>query len=220
MKVSLYILVVILWTQSVTSQESCRVFTTCAECISSTLACAWCDDRSFYITPNGIRPLCDNPKALLEANCPASNIVNPKSNPPVAKGNTLQLNPSKYEIRLRTQTVQNVTIQVTPQRDFPLDLYILMDVSNTMSAFLRLAQDAAGDILSAVNNLTSDSRLGFGTFVEKRVQPFINPNDPEHSADTFQNVQPLTTNLTQFQNNINTVTTVKNQVCYIEMLFK
>lgn len=191
------------------------MFTTCAECISSTLACAWCNDRSFYITTNSIRPLCDSPEALLEASCPADKIFNPKSSPPIQSGRTLQLNPSEYQMSLRTQTVQNVSIQVTPQQDFPLDLYILMDVSNTMTAFLELAQDAAGDILSAVKNLTSDSRLGFGTFVEKRVRPFIDPN--QHDADTFQNVQPLTTNLTQFQNNINTVTTFRNQVCSIGM---
>ena len=219
MKVSLYILLVLFWTQSVAGQESCRIFTTCRECISSTLACAWCNDRKFYIIPDAIRPLCDTPEALLEANCPPDKIMNPKSSTPIRNGSTLQLNPSKYEMSLRTQTVQNVSIRVTPQQDFPLDLYILMDVSNTMSVFLQLAQDAAGDILSAVKGLTSDSRLGFGTFVEKRVRPFIDPNDPEHDADTFKNVQPLTTNLTQFQSNINTVTTFRNQVCCIGMLF-
>ena len=188
------------------------MFTTCDECISSTLACAWCDHRPFYLTTNGIRPLCDKPEALLAANCPVDKIVNPKSTPPVPEGNTPQLNPTKYSMSLRTQTVLNVSIKVTPQEDFPLDLYILMDISNSMSVFLQLAQNAAEELLETVTNLTSDSRLGFGTFVEKRVSPFVNLGDISHSAAAFQNVQPLTTNLSQFQININTVVTSNNQV--------
>ncbi|KAI6646762.1 Integrin beta [Oopsacas minuta] len=213
MKVYLWIFWIgIIWTVNcVAGQESCRIFRTCSECISSTLACGWCDHRPFYLTANGIRPLCDKPEALELAGCPLDKIINPQSETPVALGSTPQLNPSKYEMRLRTQTVKNVTIQVTPQQDFPLDLYILMDISKSMSQFLELAQTAAGDILSTVTNLTSDSRLGFGTFVEKRVRPFVNTNDATHSADAFNNVQPLTTNLTQFQDNIDTVETSNNQ---------
>ena len=211
MKLLLFIFVC-LCLHSVVSQESCRVFTECDECISSTLACAWCDHRPFYLTPNGIRPLCDKPEALLAANCPTDKIVNPKSTPPVPEGHTPQLSPTKYSMQLRTQTVLNVSIKVTPQEDFPLDLYILMDISNSMSVFLQLAQNAAGELLQTVTNLTSDSRLGFGTFVEKRISPFVNLADSSHSADAFHNVQPLTTNLSQFQINIDTVVTSNNQV--------
>ena len=197
---------------SVLSQENCRVFTTCDDCISSSLACAWCDHRPFYLTQNGIRPLCDKPEALLTANCPVDKIRNPKSMDPVPMGDTPQLNPTEYSMKLRTQTVLNVSIKVTPQEDFPLDLYILMDISNSMSAFLKLAQNAAGELLESVTNLTSDSRLGFGTFVEKRISPFVNLGDSSHSADAFHNVQPLTTNLSQFQINIDTVVTSNNLV--------
>ena len=197
------------------AQESCRVFTECATCISSTLACGWCNYRDYYRSSNGtFRPFCDSPDVLLSSGCPAGKIINPKSTTPILNGSTPQLNATNYVMSLRTQTRKTLPITVTPQADFPLDLYMLMDISNTMSPFLNLAQNAAGQLLQTVNALTSDSRLGFGTFVEKRILPFVNTEDADHSANAFHNVQPLTTNLTQFQTNINQVDTSSNLVSY------
>ena len=41
---------------------------------------------------------------------------------------------------------QTFRIQVTPLRDLPLDLYILMDLSNSMSDELQSVKDISGQI--------------------------------------------------------------------------
>jgi len=41
---------------------------------------------------------------------------------------------------------QTLTVQVTPLRNLPLDLYILMDLSNSMSDELQIVKDIAGVI--------------------------------------------------------------------------
>jgi len=41
---------------------------------------------------------------------------------------------------------QTFTIQVTPLRDLPLDLYILMDLSNSMSDELQSVKDISDQI--------------------------------------------------------------------------
>lgn len=41
---------------------------------------------------------------------------------------------------------QTFTVQVTPRRDLPLDLYVLMDLSNSMRNELQLVRAITGQI--------------------------------------------------------------------------
>lgn len=188
--------------------KNCQLFTSCGSCISSALTCAWCD---FGKGSNSSSTHCDTPQALLAAGCPTANIINPKTSEPISTGTTAQLSPTQYTVNMRTTQEQNFTIQVTPRSNFPLDLYILMDISNTMSLYLNIAKSAAGLLLDTVTNLTSDSKLGFGTFVDKRILPFVDITTD--MANEFENVQSLTNNLTQFQSSIQNVQVDSNQVC-------
>ena len=58
-------------------------------------------------------------------------------------------------------------------QDYPVDLYYLMDLSKSMEDD-KEKLSALGDLLSAtMQRITSNFRLGFGSFVDKVVMPFV-----------------------------------------------
>ena len=57
--------------------------------------------------------------------------------------------------------------------DYPVDLYYLMDLSKSMEDD-KEKLSALGDLLSAtMQKITSNFRLGFGSFVDKVVMPYV-----------------------------------------------
>lgn len=71
--------------------------------------------------------------------------------------------------------------------DYPLDIYYLMDSSKSlMEEKLVLSFGSLGtELKKKVSKLTRDLRLGFGSFVEKPVPPFID-YDPEKWVFLFK----------------------------------
>ena len=67
----------------------------------------------------------------------------------------------------------NRSLSVAHAREFPVDLYYLMDLSNSMSddkdTIVRMGQE----LVYAIQNITRDFQIGFGSFVDKEVMPFI-----------------------------------------------
>lgn len=68
-----------------------------------------------------------------------------------------------------------VTFQIKVQQtvDYPVDLYYLMDLSASMFDDLNMIKDLGSTLSKEMAKLTSKFRLGFGSFVEKPVLPFI-----------------------------------------------
>lgn len=57
--------------------------------------------------------------------------------------------------------------------DHPVDIYYLMDLSASMIDDLKMIKDLGSMLSKEMATLTSKFRLGFGSFVEKPVLPFI-----------------------------------------------
>ena len=57
--------------------------------------------------------------------------------------------------------------------DYPVDLYYLMDLSQSMAddkdSLSRLGEQLAAEM----QNITKNFRLGFGSFVDKVVMPYV-----------------------------------------------
>lgn len=54
-----------------------------------------------------------------------------------------------------------------------MDIYYLMDLSASMVDDLTMIKDLGSTLSKKMASLTSKFRLGFGSFVEKPVLPFI-----------------------------------------------
>lgn len=61
----------------------------------------------------------------------------------------------------------------TQAEDYPVDLYYLMDLSKSMEDD-KDKLSLLGDLLAeSMRNITTNFRLGFGSFVDKVVMPYV-----------------------------------------------
>lgn len=67
----------------------------------------------------------------------------------------------------------SVWMNYTQAEDYPVDLYYLMDLSKSM-ADDKDKLSLLGDLLAeSMQNITTNFRLGFGSFVDKVVMPYV-----------------------------------------------
>lgn len=63
-------------------------------------------------------------------------------------------------------------LQVRQVEDYPVDLYYLMDLSLSMKDDLHTIRNLGTKLAQEMGKLTSNFRLGFGSFVDKNMSPF------------------------------------------------
>ena len=56
--------------------------------------------------------------------------------------------------------------------DYPVDLYYLMDLSSSMSDDKDKLSNLGALLSATMRNITSNFRLGFGSFVDKVLMPY------------------------------------------------
>ncbi|XP_062517532.1 integrin beta-1-like [Corticium candelabrum] len=161
------------------SEALCMSQTTCTLCVSASADCAWCFDEEVN-TKFRCRPV-----SSWHADRSCRNVSNPRSTVTVLQGNqlsdTVQVYPQQVNISLRPGETVNFNVSIRPAENFPVDLYYLMDLSYSMRDDLESLKLLGGDLASALRNKTSNLRLGFGTFVDKTIDPYIDLahiNDP------------------------------------------
>ncbi|KAJ8878260.1 hypothetical protein PR048_018837 [Dryococelus australis] len=72
-----------------------------------------------------------------------------------------------------TDEEQWMRIEYAQAEDYPVDLYYLMDLSKSMEDD-KEKLSSLGDLLAeSMRNITSNFRLGFGSFVDKVVMPYV-----------------------------------------------
>ena len=62
------------------------------------------------------------------------------------QGQTDSVSPARYDVTLRPGVPLNVTINVTTIRNLPLDLYILFDLSRSLSTAFGATQSVSARI--------------------------------------------------------------------------
>ncbi|XP_077172895.1 integrin beta-2 isoform X2 [Paroedura picta] len=191
---------------------------TCEECIRSGPGCAWCKKRNFTKAgePDSIR--CDTEEQLRQRGC-ERDIIFPESYstsvPPFPPANMRkQIYPDVVNLRLRPGQPAVFNVTFLRGEDYPIDLYYLMDLSYSMADDLDKVKQLGGDLLKALNSITSRARIGFGAFVDKTVLPFVNthpeklqnpcPNKESKCQPpfAFRHVLSLTDNVKQFEREV------------------
>uniref|UniRef100_A0A8B9L7X5 Integrin beta n=1 Tax=Astyanax mexicanus TaxID=7994 RepID=A0A8B9L7X5_ASTMX len=119
-----------------------------------------------------------------------------------------QIQPQKLTLNLRAGEPQKFSLKFKRAEDYPIDLYYLMDLSDSMTQDLQNVKNLGTDLAREMQDLTSDLKLGFGSFLEKLVMPFVmttpkkleNPCAPLSCAPPFsyRNVLSLTSNGQEF----------------------
>ena len=69
--------------------------------------------------------------------------------------------------------VYYMDMQYAQAEDSPLDLYYLMDLSLSMKDDKNKLSELSNLLAERMQNITSNFRLGFGSFVDKVVMPYV-----------------------------------------------
>ncbi|XP_012664430.1 integrin beta-6 isoform X4 [Otolemur garnettii] len=163
---------------------------TCEDCLLIGPQCAWCFQENFT-HPSGVGERCDTPANLLAKGCLLNFIENPVSqveilkNKPLSVGrqknssDIVQIAPQSLILKLRPGGEQTLQVHVRQTEDYPVDLYYLMDLSASMDDDLHTIKELGSLLSKEMSKLTSNFRLGFGSFVEKPVSPFMKTTQEE-----------------------------------------
>ncbi|XP_043104461.1 integrin beta-5 [Puntigrus tetrazona] len=158
--------------------------TSCEECLLIHPSCAWCAQEDFG-QARTLNSRCDFSQNLQKRGCDTPFIENPKSGssllrsrPLSSKGSgvtqydVIQIYPQKISLSLRPGDQTSFEVQVRPVEDYPVDLYYLMDLSLSMKDDLDTIRNLGTKLAEEMRKLTSNFRLGFGSFVDKNISPF------------------------------------------------
>ncbi|KAK7918950.1 hypothetical protein WMY93_010234 [Mugilogobius chulae] len=179
----------------------------CSECLQAGVGCAYCPEETF----NG--PRCDLLKNILAHGCAAASVISEKSSMSINTKKAIDLSLAKSQV-----TPQQVTMSFLPGEERlldvevfspikgPLDLYILMDFSNSMADDLDNLKKMGTQLASLVEKLSDSYTIGFGKFVDKVIEPQTDmrpsklkqPWPNSTPPFSFQNVIKLTSNVNFF----------------------
>ncbi|XP_036921349.1 integrin beta-4 isoform X4 [Sturnira hondurensis] len=184
---------------------------TCTECIRVGKDCAYCTDETF------LEQRCNTQAELLAAGCRLESVVVMESSFEITEETEIdtslhrsQVSPQALRVRLRPGEEQHFELKVFEPLESPVDLYILMDFSNSMSDDLNNLKQMGEHLAEVLRSLTRDYTIGFGKFVdkvsvpqtdmrpEKLKEPWPN-SDPPFS---FKNVIRLTQDVDEFRNKL------------------
>ncbi|XP_075899198.1 integrin beta-1-like isoform X2 [Nelusetta ayraudi] len=160
----------------------------CADCIQAGAKCGWCKDPDFLKQGETVSSRCDELQSLMKRGCGESMIENPHGSKTVVTNKNVtvrkpgeqlqpeqitQIQPQKVSVTLRPGEPQTFNLKFKRAEDYPIDLYYLMDLSYSMEDDLVNVKKLGTSLMEKMSKITSDFRIGFGSFVEKTVMPYI-----------------------------------------------
>nr|XP_020477373.1 integrin beta-5 isoform X2 [Monopterus albus] len=89
-----------------------------------------------------------------------------------AQYDVTQIMPQRVSLSLRPGGQTWFGLQVRQVEDYPVDIYYLMDLSLSMKDDLDTIRNLGTKLAYEMGKLTSNFRLGFGSFVDKNMSPF------------------------------------------------
>ncbi|KPI91428.1 Integrin beta-PS [Papilio xuthus] len=83
---------------------------------------------------------------------------------------------------------QRVNMKLRMTQDYPVDLYYLMDLSRSMKNDKDKLSTLGSLLSSTMRNITSNFRIGFGSFVDKLVMPYVSTVPKKFDSQIKENV--------------------------------
>ncbi|KAF7657925.1 hypothetical protein LDENG_00020110 [Lucifuga dentata] len=165
----------------------------CGECIQTGAKCGWCTDPDFLKQGETVSTRCDELQSLMKRGCAATMIENPRGGQRILRNKAVtnrrkgaeklrpeditQIQPQKLSLTLRSGEPQSFNLKFKRAEDYPIDLYYLMDLSYSMKDDLENVKNLGTSLMLEMSKITSDFRIGFGSFVEKTVMPYISTTE-------------------------------------------
>ncbi|KAM0732640.1 Integrin beta-PS [Formica fusca] len=207
-------------------ENLCEFQQTCASCLQMP-RCVWCS--TMVSEQNASSPLlrCVSKQTFLREGhlwCPLSDVIHHENtmdileNWPLSsiKGkDPVQVQPQKIRLRLRRGEDYRVILKYSQAEDYPVDLYYLMDLSASMEPYRDKLSKLGLQLAKAMQKLTSNFRIGFGSFIDKVVLPMTNTQpdklispctlktgNPCAPPYNYKNQMSLTENVSLFEDQV------------------
>lgn len=148
----------------------------CSTCIQK-IGCAWCIPNNLT-NENVAKCLtedspCDGGKKV----SPIGEAKGPGNNASLEEEYNLALTTSISSLKLRVGEPQKVEMTLKVSLDGLLDLYYLTDLSTSMADDMKQLQIHGEKLIDALEQETNNFRIGFGTFIDKKIMPYFDPYD-------------------------------------------
>ncbi|XP_043264500.1 integrin beta-nu [Colletes gigas] len=204
--------------------KQCISQSSCESCLEASSSCAWCSDWSYSTSILG-KPRCNVPEKLKAFGCPPEEI---RTAPPgsikilenfdfrdmdLLDETPLQLKPQKVKLRIRPNTETTVPLHYRPAKNYPLDLYYLMDLTWSMRDDKETLVMVGWNMTRRISKFNTNFRLGFGSYADKPLMPYIfpghedNPCKSDHAVCapiySFQHHLELTRDVQRFIKEVN-----------------
>ncbi|XP_060104614.1 integrin beta-8 isoform X1 [Heteronotia binoei] len=187
---------------------------TCTKCLAVGPECGWCTQEDFMIGTEQ-KERCDIISHLITRGCRPDFIESPKVGVIVSSNDfNIQVTPGEISIQLHPGSEASFILKVHPLEKYPVDLYYLVDVSASMHKNIEKLNTVGFDLSQKMENITLDLRLGFGSYVDKTVTPYISihPGRIHNQCSDYNldcmpphgyiNVLSLTDKITEFRSAI------------------
>ncbi|XP_024120232.1 integrin beta-4 isoform X3 [Oryzias melastigma] len=180
----------------------------CSQCLQAGKGCAYCSEEVFS------GPRCDLYVNILAFGCRKSAIITKEGSMSIDQNQKIemslqqsQVSPQQVTVSLLPGEERLLNVEVFAPKKGPLDLYILMDFSNSMADDLSNLKKMGEELAKLVERLSDDYTIGFGKFVDKVIEPQTDMRpaklkEPWPQSDppfAFQSVIKLTNNVSYFQ---------------------
>nr|XP_022914247.1 integrin beta-PS-like [Onthophagus taurus] len=159
---------------------NCEDQENCGKCIQQP-GCVWCSAPNIPGTPQ-CRLEIEIKSLKINSNwCPENEIISPQIEYNITQnidlndgktGSAVQIKPQRVKLRLRRGEEYKLSFQYSKAANYPIDLYYLMDLSKSMADHKDKLAQLGNELVSVMKNITTDFRLGFGSFVDKIALPF------------------------------------------------
>ncbi|KAL4711476.1 hypothetical protein ACJJTC_000492 [Scirpophaga incertulas] len=196
----------------------------CGACLSAASHCRWCADPYY----SSAAPRCNDDQSLVQSGCSQGLIQRPAF--PVwevlandslqdvsaeSLEHVVQIQPQKIRLSLKPRETIKVKFSFRPAKNYPLDLYYLMDLTWSMKDDKDTLVSLGDALTVTLKNLTDNFRVGFGSFADKPLMPYTSVDakrkaNPcameEHACQPTYNYRhhlSLTTKVKDFIENVN-----------------
>uniref|UniRef100_A0AAA9RS31 Integrin beta n=3 Tax=Bos TaxID=9903 RepID=A0AAA9RS31_BOVIN len=182
---------------------SCQPAPSCQKCILSHPSCAWCKQLNFTASGEAEARRCARREELLARGCLPGELEEPRGRQEVLQDDPLsqgtrgegatQLAPQRVRVTLRPGEPQQLRVRFLRAEGYPVDLYYLMDLSYSMKDDLERVRQLGHALLVRLQEVTDSVRIGFGSFVDKTVLPFVStvPSKLRHPCPSrLESCQP------------------------------
>ncbi|XP_078082165.1 integrin beta-4-like [Mustelus asterias] len=159
----------------------------CTECMRVAKDCSYCADEGIQYSRCDLHSnLQSKCKRIIQMNSLMNITRNVKIN---TNSKQNQISPQEVSMTLRAGEEKSVNFKVFQPLEAPVDLYILMDFSNSMKDDLDNLKKLGLKLADVVRNMSNDYTIGFGKFVDKVTVPQTDMR-PERLKQPWQNSDP------------------------------